>query len=114
MRHTKTSEELGGAVVDRYIVLVYQVGEREIRRIFAAESARVLEGSKIVGTLAFRPAARGLALETGPGRAVGWSQKNYPFPEDTQAAGGVEPLVLPWSKTRKRRYEFDGLAFVEK
>ena len=44
--------------------------------------------------------------------AVGWSEKTYPFPEDTTTAGGLEPLLLPWSEAGARRYKWSGSAFV--
>jgi hypothetical protein len=45
------------------------------------------------------------------GRAIGFTAKNYPFPDETEATGGVEPLMLPWSRRRSRSYKFDGERF---
>jgi hypothetical protein len=51
-------------------------------------------------------------IELRPGKAVGWTEKTYPFPEDTTAAGGLEPLLLPWSETSSRGYRWSGSGFV--
>ncbi len=112
VRHTKTSKELGEVIVDRHVLFVYRVTDSAVGRIFSAETGRVLGDDKIIGTVKFRPAARGVSLELHPGRAIGWTRKTYPFPEDAQAAGGVEPLLLPWTSMPARRYEFDGSTYV--
>ncbi len=109
--HAKASKELGGDVVDRHALFVYQVTEGGIRRVFAAETGRALKDSKIVGTVAFVPDKGGVRIELRPGRAVGWTEKSYPFPVDTSPAGGLEPLLLPWSSS-PRKYAFDGSAFA--
>lgn len=112
--HAKASKELGGDVVDRYALFVYQVTEGGIRRIFAAETGRALKDSRIIGSVSFVPEKTGaVRIELGPGRAVGWTEKTYPFPPDTSAAGGLEPLILPWSSS-PRKYAFDGSAFAAK
>src|SRR5688572_32431336 len=53
------------------------------------------------------------SIELRPGRAQGWSEKTYPFPEDTTTAGGLEPLLLPWSSASPRRYAWNGSARSE-
>jgi hypothetical protein len=58
------------------------------------------------------PQSKGVSIELRAGRAVGWTEKSYPFPQDTTAAGGLEPLLLPWSDLKKRRYRFDGSSYV--
>jgi hypothetical protein len=110
--HAKASKELGGDVVDRYALFVYQVTEGGVRRVFAAETGRALKESRVVGTVAFVPDTRGVRIELRPGRAVGWTEKSYPFPPDTTAAGGLEPLLLPWGAGSARKYKFDGSAYV--
>ena len=111
VRHTKTSEELGGVVVDRHLLLVYKVGDSGIGRIFGAETGRVLGDDKIIGSVKFKPRRRGLSVELYPGRAVGWTKKTYPFPQDTQPAGGIEPLLTPWGGLSPRRYEWNGTKY---
>jgi hypothetical protein len=111
--HAKASKELGGDMVDRHALFVYQVGDQGLRRIFAAETGRAVGDSSIVGAIAFRPIARGLAIELRAGRAIGWTEQSYPFPPDSTTAGGLEPLILPWMG-ETRRYRFDGNAYVMK
>jgi len=112
--HAKASKELGGDVVDRYALFVYQVTDAGVRRIFAAETGRALKNDRIVGTVAFVPQSNhAVRIELRPGRAVGWTEKTYPFPPDTTAAGGLEPLLLPWGGG-SRKYAFDGSAFAAK
>ncbi len=111
VRHTKTSEELGGVTVDRHIILVYKVINDRVTRIFGAETGRVLEGNRVIGAMGFKRGKKGLVLELRPGRAIGWTKKSYPFPEDKQPAGGLEPLLLPWGTLGIRRYAFDGTAY---
>jgi hypothetical protein len=110
--HAKASKELGGDEVDRYALFVYQVTEGSIRRVFSAETGRALKENRVLGTIAFVPDQRGVRIELKPGRAVGWTEKTYPFPADTSAAGGLEPLILPWAGSSSRKYSFDGSAFA--
>jgi len=110
--HAKASREMGGKVVDRHALYVYQVTEGGIKRIFAAETGRSLGTDAIVGAVRFVPRAKGVALELAAGRAVGWSDKNYPFPVDKLPYGGLEPLLVPWGEVKQRRYHFDGSAYV--
>lgn len=110
--HAKASKELGGDIVDRYALFVYKATEGGVARIFAAETGRALGENRILGSVAFLPAPKGVRIELRPGRAVGWSEKSYPFPPDTTAAGGLEPLLLPWSGASPRAYAFNGNQFV--
>ncbi|MBK7586013.1 MAG: hypothetical protein IPI67_38240 [Myxococcales bacterium] len=110
--HAKASKELGGDVVDRYAFFVYQVTDGGVRRVFAAETGRALKDNRIVGALAFLPDKTGVRIELRPGRAVGWTEKSYPFPTDTTTAGGLEPLLLPWTSSSARKYKFDGNGFA--
>lgn len=103
---TQTSKELGGELVSREALFVYKVIGEQLTRIFAAETGRALKKNRIVGAVAFTPNGSGLDIVLRPGRAIGWNQRNYPFPEDTQAAGGLEPLLLPWGDRAERTYSF--------
>jgi hypothetical protein len=109
--HAKASKELGGDVVARHALFIYGVTENGVQRVFAAETGRALGENSILGAVAFVPAERGLAIELRPARAVGWDEKSYPFPTDTTAAGGLEPLLLPWGASPKR-YVWNGNAYV--
>jgi hypothetical protein len=110
--HAKASKELGGDVVDRHALFIYGVGDGGVQRVFAAETGRTLGESSILGAVAFVPAERGFSIELRAARAVGWTEKSYPFPPDTTAAGGLEPLLLPWGSGDKRRYAWNGNAFA--
>ncbi len=110
--HAKASKELGGDVVERDALFVYKVTDGGIHRIFAAETGRALGDNRIIGTVAFKPADKGLSIVLGPGRAVGWTQKDYPFPTDTTAAGGLEPLALPWNSSSPKQYSYNGTEYA--
>jgi hypothetical protein len=110
--HAKASKELGGDVVDRHALFIYGVTDGGVQRVFAAETGRTLGESSIHGAVAFVPSERGFSIELRPARAVGWTEKSYPFPADTTAAGGLEPLLLPWGGAGKRRYAWNGNAFA--
>jgi hypothetical protein len=112
--HAKASKELGGDTVDRHALFVYGIQGDKVVRIFAAETGRALGKERILGAVAFEmePRKGGLAIELRPARAVGWTEKTYPFPPDTTTAGGLEPLLLPWADGAKRRYRYNGSAYV--
>jgi hypothetical protein len=108
--HAKASKALGGDVVDRYALFVYSVQGEAVTRVFAAETGRAVEKDRVLGSVAFLPSEKRIELRSGT--AVGWTEKTYPFPEDTTTAGGLEPLLLPWSEAGSRRYKWSGSGFV--
>jgi hypothetical protein len=111
--HAKASKALGGDTVDRYALFVYSVQGDAVVRVFAAETGRAVDDQRVLGSVAFVPTAGGKSLiELRAGRAVGWTEKSYPFPPDTTAAGGLEPLLLPWGESAPRRYKYSGSQFV--
>ena len=110
--HAKASKQLGGGVVDRHALFVYEVSEGGIRRIFGAETGRSVEDSSIVANLKFVPKERGVSIELSRGKATGWTEQTYPFPVDRTPYGGLEPLIVPWSDPPAKRYRYDGSAFV--
>lgn len=109
--HAKASKALGGDTVDRHALMIYGVQGDGLVRIFGAETGRSLGKDQIVGAVAFTQAKRGLDIELRPSRAVGWTEKSYPFPVDTTTAGGLEPLLLPWTGG-SRKYHYDGKTFA--
>lgn len=112
--HAEASKKLGGGLVARHALFIYKVRESAITRIFAAETGRSLDGQSILGHVKFLPVSRGLAIRLEPGRAIGWSQENYPFPQDRHPYAGLEPLLLPWSDMGARDYAFDGKKFTRR
>jgi len=109
--HAKASKALGGDTVDRHALMVYGVQGDGLVRIFGAETGRALGKDQIVGAVAFTPARRGFDIELRPARSIGWTEQNYPFPVDTTTAGGLEPLLLPWSGG-SRKYHYDGKTYA--
>jgi hypothetical protein len=110
--HAKASKQLGGKMVDRQALYVYQTSEGGLKRIFAAETGRALGKDAIVGDVKFIPKGRNTAVELAAGRAVGWTDQTYPFPVDKLPYGGLEPLLVPWGEVTSKRYRYDGSAFV--
>lgn len=110
--HAKASKALGGDVVERRALMVYGINGDALTRVFAAETSRAVGDNEILGAVAFQPGKRGLEIELRPARAIGWTEKSYPFPPDTTTAGGLEPLLLPWGDAGKRRYTWNGSAYV--
>lgn len=109
--HAKAGKELDDASVDRSVLFVFQITETGIRRIFAAETGRTIDDKSVLSGVRLLPRETGTQIDLTAGRAVGFTAKNYPFPDETEASGGVEPVVLPWSRQRSRSYRFDGERF---
>ena len=110
--HAKASKALGGDLVERRALMIYGIKDDALTRVFAAETSRAVGDNEVLGAVAFEPGKRGLDIELRPARALGWTEKSYPFPPDTTTAGGLEPLLLPWGDSGKRRYHWDGSAYV--
>jgi len=110
--HAKASKALGGDMVERRALMIYGIKDEALARVFAAETSRAVGDNEVLGAVAFEPGKRGMDIELRPSRALGWTEKSYPFPPDTTTAGGLEPLLLPWGDAGKRRYHWDGSAYV--
>ncbi len=110
--HAKASKALGGDIVERRALMIYGVKDDTIVRVFAAETSRAVGDKVVLGAVAFEPVKRGMDIELRPARALGWTEQSYPFPADTTAAGGLEPLLLPWGDAGKRSYHWNGSAYV--
>ncbi len=108
--HAKASKALGGDTVTRHALMIYGVQGDAVVRLFGAETGRSLGKDQILGAVSFTPAKRGYEIELKPLRAIGWTEQTYPFPPDTTAAGGLEPLLLPWAGG-SRKYRYDGKSF---
>lgn len=89
------------------MVLVFQVANETLKRVFAAEIGRAIGRKRVNGVVRFG----GGAIELAPGNAVEWTAASYPFTQDTGPVGGLEPLLLPWSGTAAVRYRWQGGGF---
>lgn len=108
----QASKKLGGDLVTRHALFIYRVMESGVTRIFAAETGRAVGRNMILGAVRFLPEGGQTRVELAPGRAVGWTQQTYPFPEDRSPYGGLEPLLLPWSDTPARTYVYSDGKYV--
>ena len=104
--HSAAPASAGGGTIDREVMLVFQVSGDQVRRVFGAEVARSMGHKKIAGSVRFGSGS----VELGPGQATDWTEKSYPFNQDSGPVGGLEPLQLPWSGTTNR-YRWSGSGF---
>ena len=102
-----TASVPGGGSVDREILMVFQVQGEALKRIFAAEVARSMGRKRVVGSVRFGSGV----IELAPGSATEWTEKTYPFPQDSVPVGGLEPLLLPWGGATAVRYRWSGGSF---
>ena len=109
--HSPAPKDLGGGVVDREVFIAFQVTVDGIRRVFAAELGRTMGKKKVSGTLSFVANGKTVDIELAPGKAVDWTQKTYPFGQDTGPVGGFEPLLLPWGDVKPARYHWTPSGF---
>jgi hypothetical protein len=110
--HAKASKALGGDMVERRALMIYGIKDDALVRLFGAETSRAVGDNQVLGAVAFEPGKHGTDIELRPARALGWTEKTYPFPPDTTTAGGLEPLLLPWGDAGKRSYHWSGSAYV--
>lgn len=109
--HVNAPPDAGGGTVDREIVLVFQVSGETIKRVFAAETARAMGKKRIEGAFRLVDAGRTAEIELAPGKAIEWTDKTYPYNQDSGPVGGFEPLLLPWSGMKPVRYRWTGSSF---
>jgi hypothetical protein len=103
-----------GGSVDVELLLVYQVKQDAITRVFGIETAREQGRRRVQGLVQFIPAPGGKSFDilSAPGRATGWTEKTYPWAQDTPGSGNLEPLLLPWGGVPSVRYAWNGTQFV--
>ena len=105
-----------GGAVEVEVMFVYQVKPDSIARIFGIETAREQGGKRVQGLVQFVPSAGGKSFDilSAQGRATGWTQKTYPWNQETPGSGQLEPLLLPWGGVSSVRYSWNGSAFASK
>jgi hypothetical protein len=109
-------QTVGSGTVDVEMMLVYQVKPEGISRIFGIETAREQSHKRAQGLVQFVPGAGGKTFEilAAPGRVTGWTERSYPWAQDTPGTGDLEPLLLPWGGVSNVRYAWNGAQFVAK
>jgi hypothetical protein len=102
-----------GDKVEIDALFVYQVRGGGIARIFGIETGRELGQNRVQGLVQFVPAksGKGFDIDVRPGAAKGWTQATYPWPEE-KSGGAIEPLLLPWGKTKNLHYTWNGKEFA--
>lgn len=103
----------GGDRVDVDGLFIYQVKNGNLGRVFSIETGRSQGSNRLQGLVQFVPAkgGKGFDVDVRPGMAKGWSEKTYPWPED-KPGGSIEPLLLPWGKTKNLRYTWNGTQYA--
>ncbi len=113
VRGTRRVKSPQGDLVSIDALFVYTVRGGAIARVFGVETGRELAGKRIQGLVQFVPAKNGKAfdIDVRPGAAKGWTESSYPWPEE-KSGGAVEPLLLPWGKTKNLHYTWNGKEFA--
>jgi hypothetical protein len=94
---------------------VYEVKGGAITRVFAIETAREQSPKRVQGLVQFVPAksGKGFDIDVRPGRAIGWTDKTFPWGQEKPGSGALEPLLLPWGGIPTLRYAWNGTAFTQ-
>jgi hypothetical protein len=125
--HAQTGEAPKKQAVVRQVLFIYRIESGRIAQTFAAEIGRTVGKRQILGAYRFHDVEGRLVLDLLRGRALGFTEDNYPFSEEpnpersNHAKSGPEgptgppvwPLVLPWSGTAQRRFSFSAGEFRE-
>lgn len=103
----------GGDRVDVDGLFIYQLKNGNLGRIFSIETGRTQGSNRVQGLVQFVPAkgGKGFDVDVRPGMAKGWTERTYPWPED-KPGGPIEPLLLPWGKTKNLRYSWNGTQYA--
>ncbi len=112
LRHVTAA---GSGKIDMDVLFVYQVKSDSLARIFGIETGRQQGRKRIQGMVQFipGPGGKGFTVDVRPGRAVGWTEKTYPWAQDPPGAGPLEPLLLPWGSPNHLQYTYNGSAFAQ-
>jgi hypothetical protein len=97
------------------VMFVYTVRDENITRVFGIETGRSQGENRIQGLVQFIPTPGGKSFDVlaAPGRATGWTEKTYPWSQDSVGSGDIEPLLLPWGGVSSARYAWDGSRFAQ-
>jgi hypothetical protein len=108
--HAKAGDVSKSEAVVRQVILLYNLQGGRLVPIFSAEVGRALGNKQIVSGFRVFESGGSKALELASGRAIGFTAKTYPFPEDPnpeQPKGAtIRPILLPWGTTKSRRFTF--------
>lgn len=96
--------------VEREVELVFRVTSEGVKRVFGAEVGRAIGSNKIIGSISYDASS----VKLSPGKAVGFTEKTYPFNQDSGPVGGLEPLLLPWGGAKSATYKWSGSSFDKK
>ncbi len=105
--------------VEMDVIFVYDAQSGAITRVFGIESSREQGKNRVQGMVQFIPSksGKGFEIDVRPGRAFGWTEKSYPWPQEqpgaSAGASGLEPLLLPWGGVPSARYVWSGSQFVK-
>jgi hypothetical protein len=109
--HVSVPKEAGTGTIDREVMLIFQVANDAMKRIFAVETARSMGKKRVQGSIQFPSGSKGQDIEISSGKAIEWTEQTYPFKQEGNGPGGFEPLILPWSGWKPVRYRWSGTAF---
>lgn len=114
VRRVSSGAPAARTAVEVEMMFVYQLKDDAITRVFGIETGREHKGKRVQGLVQFVPSPGGKSFDilSGPGRAVGWSAKTYPWVQERPGEGNLEPLLLPWGGISAVRYSWDGAQFV--
>lgn len=94
-----------GAGGSREVLACWRVtGDSEIRRVFAAETAKVTPQGRIDAKVAFVKRGRATDIVIDAGAATGLTAASY----GESPADDMIPLMLPWAPDKHARYQFAG------
>jgi len=104
--------QAGSASVKTDLLLVYQVNDGALSRVFGIETARQMGDKRIQALVQFIPSrsGKGFDIDASPGIAKGWTKESYPWGQEN--GGANEPLLLPWSGIKNIRYTWNGKEFA--
>lgn len=109
--HVSVPKEAGTGIIDREVLLIFQVVSDSMRRVFAVELARSMGKKRVQGSIQFPTSSKGPEIEISSGKATEWTEQTYPFKQEGNGPGGFEPLILPWSGWKPVRYHWSGSLF---